>query len=77
MGEKLSKLQKARLRDINRARREGSATFWNDATDRSLLRRGLIERCDNTTVLGSNVSFTNCLCRTTDAGRAALSKAGE
>jgi hypothetical protein len=74
-GLRLTKLQWHRLREIGSVKLSDSAPWWSSATDKSLLRRGLIERCDETRKLSSSVSFTTYLCRLTDAGRSAL--AGE
>jgi hypothetical protein len=71
MSGKLSAMQTQRLRHIALSRLRPAAWF-SSPTDKSLLRRGLIERCDHTQQLATNVKFVTYLCRLTDAGREAL-----
>lgn len=54
-------MQKLRLGAI--AKKRDGVAWRNDATDKSLLRRGLIERCDTTEQLAPGVKFTTHLCR--------------
>jgi hypothetical protein len=71
---KLTNKQWKRLREIHNVL-VPPASFWSTSTDRSLVKRGLIERCDQTRQLAHNVAFITHLCRLTDAGRAALAAA--
>lgn len=54
---------------------DGPVAWWNTATDRSLLRRALVERCDHTKQLAPQIKFVTHLCRATVAGREALKAA--
>lgn len=69
---KLTAKQVARLRNIDGRVLTDAAPWRGTATDRSLLRRGLIERCDETRKISAQVSFCTFLCKLTPAGRAAL-----
>lgn len=84
MGKRLTKMQILRLRQISDYRGSTeypNAPFWKDsATDKSLIKRGLVERADIQRTLGGGgtvggFSVTWHACRLTDAGRAALSRA--
>lgn len=70
--QKLSEAQRKILRAIAD---QGEAPYWSiSPTHRSLIKRGLIERCDRVMQHGQQVSFTTHLCRLTDAGRARLAE---
>jgi hypothetical protein len=84
MGEKLTKRMRDRLEEIAACvpdERWPLPAYWHSmATDRALVKRGMIERVEHTTTLGGegNVSkFTAVwhLCRVTPAGRLALESA--
>ncbi len=80
-GEKLTKAQAKRLKEIAgyipNDSRWPHAAYWGGATDRSLVKRGLIERVQHSSKLGGGGAIGGFsvqwnLCRITDAGRAAL-----
>lgn len=70
--DKARKMTANQCRTLILIRDAGEAAFWNTNTYRSLIQRGLIERCDRTTKVAHSMTFTKHLCRITDAGRAAL-----
>lgn len=77
MSGKLSDTQRARLKEIAEYQpRHGfrHIGFWkSSSTDRSLLKRGLIERVTEKSEIMSGISAEFYCCRLTASGRAALS----